>query len=120
MTTTLWVIQGILAFAFVAAGAMKLMKTPEELVEKGMGWAEDFSPGQVKTIGALEGAGGLGLILPVALNIVPVLTGAAAAGLVLTMLVAAGVHAKRGEFPMIAPPAVLGALAGFVAYSHLM
>ena len=120
MTTTLWILQGILAAAFLGAGSMKLMKTPEELVAMGMAWAEDFSPGQVKTIGLLEALGAIGLILPVALNIAPVLTGVAAAGLVLTMGGAIAVHIKRGEFPMIAPGAVLGAMAAFVAYSHLM
>jgi len=36
------------------------------------------------------------------------------------MLGAAATHAKRGEFPMIVPNIVLGGLAGFIAYSHLL
>ncbi len=60
MTTVLWIIQGLLAFAFAGAGVTKLSKSPAELVDNGMGWAEDFSAGQVKAIGALELAGGLG------------------------------------------------------------
>jgi len=84
MTTLFWVLQGLLAFAFAGAGSMKLMKSGEELAGMGMGWTEDFSAGQIKTIGALELLGALGLILPVALNIVPILTGVAAAGLLLT------------------------------------
>ena len=119
MTTTLWIVQGLLAVAFLAAGSMKLMKSPEDLVSKGMGWAADFSASQVKAIGGLEALGAIGLILPVALNILPILTGVAAVGLVLTMLGAAVTHARRKEFPMIAPNVVLGAMAGFVAYSHL-
>ncbi len=120
MTTTLWVLQGLLALAFIGAGSMKLMKARTDLMAKGMGWAEDFTDGQVKVIGALELAGGLGVILPSALNIVPVLAGAAAAGLLLTMLGAAVVHIKRGELPMVAPGAILGAMAAYVAMSHLM
>ncbi len=82
--------------------------------------AEDFSQGQVRVIGVLELLGAIGIILPVALDIVPILSGAAAAGLVLTMLGAAATHGKRGEFPMLVPNVVLGELAGFVAYSHLL
>ncbi|MCO4768994.1 MAG: DoxX family protein [Deltaproteobacteria bacterium] len=118
MTTTLWVLQGLLAFAFTGAGTMKLMKSRAELAEK-MGWVEDFSEGQIKTIGALEGLGALGLILPVALGILPILTGVAAACLTLTMVGATAVHLKRGEFGESAPGAVLGLLSAFVAYSHL-
>jgi hypothetical protein len=107
MSTVLWIISGLLAFAFLGAGSMKLMKTPAELVEKGMGWAGDFTPGQVKIIGLLEVLGAIGLIAPVA-------TG------VLTMLGAIAVHIKRSELPMAGPGVVLGALSAYVAYSHLM
>lgn len=120
MTTPLWILSGILAFAFGMAGVMKNLKSKEELIPMGMGWAEDFSQGQVRIIGGLELLGAVGLILPVALGIAPKLAGAAAAGLLLTMLGAAAVHAKRGEFPMIGINVVLGGLAGYVAYSHLM
>ena len=120
MTTLLWILQGLLAFAFLAAGSMKLMKSREDLKAKGMGWVDDFSGGQVKGIGALELLGAIGIILPVAIGVLPLLSGVAAAGLTLTMLGAAATHAKRGEWPMIGANVVLGGLAGFVAWSHLM
>ncbi|MGK0360022.1 MAG: putative membrane protein YphA (DoxX/SURF4 family) [Bradymonadia bacterium] len=119
MTTTLWIIQGVLALAFMAAGAMKMMKSRTELAEK-MPFVEDLSDAQLTLIGALELAGAVGLILPVALNILPVLTGYAAAGLTLTMGVAAAVHIKRAEYPAIAPNVVLGGLAAYVAVRHLV
>lgn len=120
MTTVLWVLQGLLAFSFVMAGAMKLAKARTDLIPMGMGWAEDFTDGQVKVIGALELLGGIGVIVPTLTGIMPFLTGWAAAGLMLTMIVAVGLHAKRGEFPMMAPGLGLGGMAGYVAYSHLM
>ncbi len=119
MTTTLWIIQGLLAFAFLGAGAMKLAKSRADMADK-MPYVEDFSDVQIKIIGALEVAAAAGLILPVALGILPVLTGYAAVGLVLTMIGAAAVHVKRGEFSGIAPTLVLGALAAFVAFRHLV
>jgi uncharacterized membrane protein len=120
MTTALWVLQGLLAAAFLGAGSMKLMKKRTDLIPMGMSWAEDFTDGQVKIIGALELAGGIGVIVPSVTGILPVVAGVAAAGLVLTMLSAAALHARRKEMAMIAPPLVLGALAAYVAYSHLM
>ena len=57
----------------------------------------------------------IGLIVPAALDIVPVLTALAAAGLVLVMIAAARVHLGRGEGQMVPVNLVLGALALFVA-----
>ena len=53
-------------------------------------------------------------------DIAPVLAGAAAGGLLLTMMGAAVAHAKRGEDPMFVPPAGLGLIAAYVGYSHLI
>jgi uncharacterized membrane protein YphA (DoxX/SURF4 family) len=43
MSTTLWVLQILLALAFLMAGAMKLMRSKEQLATS-MAWVEDFSP----------------------------------------------------------------------------
>ena len=115
MSITLWVVAGLLAAAFAAAGLMKLAQPKAKLAESGMAWTEDFSEGQVKLIGLVEVLGAIGLILPAALDIAPVLTPLAAAGLVITMLIAAVVHARRGETSSIPVTLVLGALAAFVA-----
>ena len=115
MNITLWIIAGILTAAFFMAGAMKLAQPKAKLAESGMVWTEDFSGGQVKLIGAVEVLGALGLILPAALDIAPILTPLAAAGLALTMLGATVVHARRGEKSSIPVTLVLAALAAFVA-----
>ena len=115
MNIVLWIIAGLLAAAFAAAGLMKLTSPKEKLVASGMGWTEDYSDGQVKTIGTLEVLGAIGLILPAALGIAEILTPLAAVGLALTMVGAAVVHAKRGEGQMIPVNVVLGGLALFVA-----
>ena len=115
MNVVLWIIAGLLAAAFGAAGLMKLTSPKEKLAASGMGWTEDYSAGQVKTIGTLEVLGAIGLILPAALGIAEILTPLAAVGLTLTMVGAAVVHAKRGEGQMIPINVVLGGLAIFVA-----
>jgi uncharacterized membrane protein YphA (DoxX/SURF4 family) len=111
----LWIVAGVLAAAFLGAGLMKLVQPAKRLADSGMGWVEDFSPGAVKAIGALEVLAAVGLVLPAALDVAPVLVPVAATGLVLLMAGAAVTHARRRENPMIAVNLVLLALAAFVA-----
>lgn len=118
MNVVLWIVAGLLAAAFLAAGAMKLSRSKEQLASSGMAWTEDFSPGMVKLIGLLELLAGLGLVLPAALDIVPVLVPLAALGLVLMMIGAVVVHVRRKEFNRIAPSAVLLVLAAVVMWGR--
>ena len=118
MNTVLWIVQGLLAVAFLMAGGMKLMQPKEKLAEK-MAWVEDFSQNTIRGIGAVEVLGAIGLILPWALVILPVLTGIAAIGLVLTMIGAAVTHLRRNETQMLVPNVVLGVMAAFVAAGRL-
>ena len=121
MGTTLWVVQGLLAVAFIGSGSMKLFKSHDALkADPKMGWSNDFSSGFVKFIGAVEVAGGLGLVLPGLSGIAPVLTPFAGLGLVGIMLGAAATHVRRSEIPMAVPSLVLAVMAAFVAYGRLV
>ena len=62
--------------------------------------------------------GAIGLILPAALDIVPLLVPIAATGLALLMLGAAATHGRRKEPQMIVANLVLFALAAFVAWGR--
>ena len=116
MNTLLWIIQGLLAVAMLAAGSQKLLKPKEELVASGnMDWTEDFDSAQIKGIGMLEIAAAVGLIIPAALDIAPVLTAVAASGIVLLMLGAMATHIRRGEKQMLPINLVLASLALFIA-----
>jgi uncharacterized membrane protein YphA (DoxX/SURF4 family) len=114
MDIALWIIAGLLAAAFLMAGLMKLTKSKEQLAAN-MPWVEDFSAGQVKAIGTIEILGALGLILPAALDIAPILTPIAATGLALNMAGAAATHLRRGEKQMVPINLALLVLAAFVA-----
>ena len=118
MNVVLWIVAGVLAAAFLGAGLMKLAQPKEKLVESGMGWAGDFSPGVVKAVGALEVLGALGLILPAVFDVATVLVPIAAVGLALIMAGAIVVHARRKETPMVVTNLVLLALAAFVAWGR--
>ena len=119
MNITLWVIAGLLAFAFLAAGLTKLAQPKQKLAASpGMGWTESFSPGTIKLIGLLEILAAIGLILPAALGITPVLVPLAALGLALLMIGAAITHARRHELPVIAANLVLLVLTAVVAWGR--
>ena len=117
MNVVLWIIAGLLALAFLGAGLTKLVQ-PKEKLAATMGWVDDFSPGTVKLIGALEVLAAIGLVLPAALDVVPVLVPLAAVGLVALMVGAAITHARRRETPMIAVNVVLLVLAVVVAWGR--
>ena len=85
-----------------------------------MPWVNDFPLGVVRLVGISELLGAIGLVLPWALHIEPILTPIAASGLVLVMVLAAIYHAFKGEYKGIAINFVLGGLAAAVAYFRFM
>jgi uncharacterized membrane protein YphA (DoxX/SURF4 family) len=119
MNLALWIVAGLLAVVYLLSGIGKLIVPNEKLVTvPGGGWIEDFSAGSVKAIGALEVLAAVGLVLPAALDIAPVLVPLAALGLVLIMVGAVITRLRRHEpKPMVADLAYL-ALAGFVAWGR--
>jgi putative oxidoreductase len=116
--TALWIAQILLACAFGMAGVGKSTAPIAELAPD-MPWVLDIPEALVRFIGLSEFAGGLGMVLPSVTGIRPVLTPLAALGLALIMLLAAAFHLVRGEVPVIAFNAVLGAMALFVAWGRL-
>jgi uncharacterized membrane protein YphA (DoxX/SURF4 family) len=114
MNVVVWVVQVLLAIAFAFSGFMKMTQPDKKLIER-MPYVEDFPGVRIKLIGAVEFLGALGLVLPAWTGIAPVLTPIAAAGLSLTMVLAAVVHVRRKEFNAIPINAVLFVLALFVA-----
>ena len=114
MNVFLWVLQIVLALMFLMAGVMKATQPKERLVEK-LPWVEDFSSGTVRFIGVAEILGALGLVLPAALDIVPVLAPLAATGLAVLMVLAMNVHRRRREPQAIVFNLVLFAIAVLIA-----
>ena len=113
MNIVAWILQIVLAAAFLGAGGMKLARPKPALVGAGMGWAEPVADTNVKLIGAVEVIGAIGLIVPWLTGIAPVLTPLAAVGLALVMAGAVVVHVRRKE--AFVPPLVLGLLSLAVA-----
>ncbi len=113
----LWVTQVLVGLSFIMGGAMKLAMPVEELAAQ-MPWVSGVMGSAVRFIGLAELLGGIGVILPAATRIKPVLTPLAASGLLVIMVLAAVTHIARGEYPMIVVNLVLGGMAAFVAWGR--
>jgi uncharacterized membrane protein len=116
MNLALWIIAGLLAAVFVVAGSTKLFIPREKLAEApGGGWVNDFSATFVRTLGAVEILGAVGLILPAAVDIAPILVPLAATGLAIIMVGAANVEFRRHELKHMTLNLFYLALIVFVA-----
>ena len=117
MKVALWIVQALLALAFLAAGAMKLTQ-PLATLAASIAWTADVPEMLVRLIGLAEVLGALGLVLPAATRIRPRLTPLAAAALALDMVLASVFHLARGEATMLPATLVLAALLAFVAWGR--
>jgi len=79
------------------SGINKSIYSEQKLVAKGQTGVEGLSLGLTRFIGIIEIIGAIGLILPAALNIAPILTPVSATGFVIIMILAARIHYKRKE-----------------------
>ena len=114
----LWIVQGLLALAFVLAGFTKAF-LPMANLKKNMPWAGDVPGAFVRFLGVAEILGAIGLILPAITGIGMWLTVAAAAGLVVVMASASIFHASRREYSRIGMNVVLLLLAVLVIVGRL-
>jgi uncharacterized membrane protein YphA (DoxX/SURF4 family) len=118
MNLALWIVAIVLAVVFTGSGLLKQLVPKDKLVTAGQGWAQDYSQTNIRLIGLAEILGAIGLVLPAVVHIAPILVPLAAVGLVLVMLGAAVVHARRNEPMNVAVNLVLIALAIFVAWGR--
>jgi uncharacterized membrane protein YphA (DoxX/SURF4 family) len=114
MSITLWVLQVLLAAAFLAHGLLLLMPPPEIAAQMNaelprwfwvfLGWAEVLAA--------------VGLTLPGITRIVPWLVPSAAVGVMIVMISATVWHVARAEYSSAAITLVLLAMATFTAYAR--
>lgn len=109
MIIAFYIVAGLAALVFLAAGLNKLFRDKPALQEAGMGYVEDFSPSAVKLIGLAEVLGAIGLIVPVVVGMAPILAPIAGICLAVLMIGAVAVHLRRKE--AFAPALVLAVLA---------
>jgi uncharacterized membrane protein YphA (DoxX/SURF4 family) len=113
MNTLAWVLQIFLAVVFLLHGLLYTVAygVVAKRSEARGGASSPISPALRHFIGVAELAAALGLTVPPAVPLFPWLAPLAAAGLVLVMVGATIMHAKRKEFAVVALTVVLGGLA---------
>jgi putative oxidoreductase len=112
MNLILWVLQALLAMAFLAHGWL-LLFPPASMVAQ-MNAA--IPRGLQLFIGVAEVLAAVGLTLPGITRIQPWLVSAAAAGLMIVMISATVFHVVRGEWSSAITTAMLLMVVTFVAY----
>ena len=116
MNIALWIVQGLLALVYLAAGGLKIVRPREQLVASGnFDWMKDSSDTGVKAVGLVEILGALGVILPWLTGIASILTPIAAIGLVAVQIGALREHLVRNERQPLPINLILLLLAVFVA-----
>jgi hypothetical protein len=115
MNITLWVLQVLLAVAFLAHGWLFLMPPPEIAAQMNATlprWFQLF-------LGVAEVLAAVGLTLPALTRIMPWLVTWAAGGIMIVTASATVFHVVRGEISSAAITLLLLVMAAFVAYMRL-
>ncbi|MGH3486572.1 MAG: DoxX family protein [Actinopolymorphaceae bacterium] len=119
MNLALWIAAGLLAAVALAGGISKTFVPKAKLAEHHGGeWTAQASVGFVKTLGVLEILAAVGLILPAALDIAPVVVPVTAVCWILLMIGAMITHGRLGQFKFVMLNAVYLALAAFIAWGR--
>jgi putative oxidoreductase len=114
MNITLWILQVLLALAFLAHGLMTLVPPPDIAVQMNAmlpRWFQVF-------LGVAELLAAVGLTLPGLTRVLPGLVPAAAAGVMIVMASATVLHLSRGELSAAATTFVLLLIATFVLHGR--
>jgi hypothetical protein len=114
LNISLWVIQFLLAAAFLAHGWL-FLSPPATMVEQ---MNASIHPVLRIFIGVAEVLAAIGLTLPGITRIMPSLVASAAGGLAIVMVSATVFHIMRGEMSSAVVTAILLALALVVAYTR--
>lgn len=115
MNIALWTGQVLLAFVCLLSGSMKSTQSRERMIETGQTAAKVVPLPYMRTAGVSELLAVLGLTLPWATGIAPVLTPVAAVGFGVVMVLAATVHTRLREPRAVATNVVILAVCVFVA-----
>jgi uncharacterized membrane protein YphA (DoxX/SURF4 family) len=114
LNVTLWVLQFLMAAAFLAHGVM-LLVPPESLIEQ---MNASMSTGLRIFIGVAEVAAAIGLTVPGLARRFTWLVPSAAAGLVIVMICATVFHIMRNEISSAVITTILLAIVGFITYAR--
>lgn len=120
MYIALWVAQGVLAAVCLSSGIAKSTMAKQRMIATGQTGVAPFPVPFIRVIAALELCAAVGLVVPQATSVVPILTPLAAIGFAIIMLGASFSHASLGEYKQVfGVNFVLFLLCLFVAVGRL-
>jgi DoxX-like family len=115
VNVALWVAQIVLVVVFGFSAAVKGTQSKERTLERGMTGVVNIPTPLMRFTALTEVLGIIGLVLPYATGVAPILTPLAAIGLGVIMILAARIHLGLGEPKTAAGNMLLLALCLFVA-----
>jgi uncharacterized membrane protein len=118
MNIILWILQVLLTIGFLIFGVTHAFRFEWAKEQSRMKWVTAVPRRLLTFIGLFEILGAVGLILPALTGVLPWLTPLAALLIAVMMLLAAGFHIARREYPNMVFNFIRLALAAFVAYGR--
>ena len=119
MNTTLWILQSVIAFVFMYSGINKSIFSEKKLVASGQTGVEGLPLVLIRFIGISEIFGAVGIILPLLLHTIPILTAVSAICFAVIMIPAARIHYKRHEFKNVFINFIIFIVCIFIAYGRI-
>ena len=113
MNIVLWILQGLLALLCISGGAFQIFKFDE--LKKGVAAMRALPRGLWAFLGALGIVGGLCLVLPGAIGVLPVLTPIAAAGVAAQSALISGFYIHYGDRPPLTYSVAMAIMAALIA-----
>ena len=116
MTILFWVLQIALALLCIAGGTFKIFKI--EQLQKNVASMRALPRGLWTFLGAFECLAGLGLILPGATNVLPVLTPIAAAGVAAESVVVSAIYVYYRDRSPLVYSVAMTIMAALISYGR--
>lgn len=116
MNIILWVLQIVLAWLCIAGGTFQIFKI--EQLQKNVAAMRALPRGLWAFLGAFGCLAGLGLILPGATNVFPVLTPIAAAAVAAESVVISAFYIYYGDFSPLIYSVAMAIMAAFISYGR--
>ena len=117
MNTTIWIFQGVVASALTVSDLIIMLMPKDKLVTK-LSWVKEYYDGMRYFICYPKILGAMGLILPMYLDILPILSPIAACCIAVFMLLAMGYHFTKREYKEVPATIIFFESAVRIAYNR--
>ena len=116
MNILLWVLQIVLALLCIPGGIFKVFKL--EQLQKDVASMRALPRSLWAFLGAFECLAGLGLILPGAANVLPVVTAISAAAVAAESVLVSAFYVHYGDRPPLPYSVAMAIMAAFISYGR--